>query len=88
MQQHADQRPARPLLAVDTLARRDRHQLAPMQERLRPAVAEREVVVLDQVLMEMLGGEAVVAFAVELLGPIRPFLRDPLGRRLAQPTVQ
>jgi len=87
VQHHADERPARPLLAMRAAPRRQRHELALMQDALRPGVAVGEAVVLHQVLVEVLCGEAVVALAVELLEPLAPARRHALRRRLAEPPI-
>ncbi len=87
MQQHSRQRPARPLLAMRPLAARRRQQPASLQECLRPRVAPGKAVVPDQMLVEVLGVEVLVAIAIKLLDPLCPSLRNPLRRRLAQPPI-
>jgi hypothetical protein len=54
-----------------------------MQERLGPGVTPAKAVVAHQVLMEVLGGEAVVALAIEPLDAHRHIRRHPLRRRQA-----
>ena len=43
--------------------------------------------VLHQMLMEVLDGEALVALAIEPLHLLRPIDRDPPARRLAEPPI-
>ena len=43
--------------------------------------------ILDEMLVEMLDGEALVALAVEPLHLLGPVDRNPLARRLAEPAV-
>jgi hypothetical protein len=44
--------------------------------------------ILHQMLVEVLDGEALVALAIERLHLLRPVDRNPLARRLAEPLVQ
>ena len=55
--------------------------------QLEPGVAPPEAVILDQMLVEMLDRETLVALAVEPLHLVRPVRRDPLARGLAKPAV-
>jgi putative isomerase len=41
-----------------------------------------------QMLVKMLGGEALVTFAIQSLDLVRAIDRNPLARRLAEPTIQ
>ena len=59
-----------------------------MQERLRPRVAPRELVVAHQVLVKMLRREAAVATAIERLDLHLPIGRHTLAGNLAEPPVQ
>src|SRR5271154_4848011 len=91
MQHHPRQRPPLALAPMRPLARRLRHKPAPLQVQLRPGVTPPEAVVLHQMLVEMLDGEALVALAIERLDFLRPVARNPLARparRLAEPPVQ
>ncbi len=58
-----------------------------MQEGLGPAVAPAKAVVADQMLVEVLRRETLVALPIELLHPHRPIHRHPLRRRLAKPPI-
>ena len=44
--------------------------------------------VLHQMLVEVLDGEALVALVIKRLDVLRPVDRNPLARRLAEPAVQ
>jgi len=59
-----------------------------MQKGLRPGVAPREIVPGDQLLVKMLGREAVIAFAIQSFHFMLPVDRNPPARRLAQPPIQ
>jgi hypothetical protein len=87
VQHHAPQRPPLALPAVGSFARRLRNNARPLQMQLQPGVAPAEAVVLDEMLVEMLDREALVALAIEPLHFFRPVGRDPLARRLAEPAV-
>jgi len=69
------------------LARRLRHDARPLQMQLQPGVTPAEAVVLDEMLVEMLDRETLVALAVEPLHLFRPIARNPPARRLAEPAV-
>ena len=56
--------------------------------QLRPGVAPAKSVVLHQMLMEVLGGEAAIALTVQRLHLLLPVDRHPLARRLAEPSVE
>ena len=60
----------------------------PLKVKLGPGVAPAEAVVLHQMLVEVLDGEALVALAIEPLHLLGPIGRDALARRLAEPTVE
>ena len=85
MQHHARQQTPLALPAVGALARR--HDARPLQVQLEPGVAPAEAVVLDQMLVEVLDRETLVALAVKPLHFLGPVRRDPLARRLAEPPV-
>ena len=87
MQHHPRQRPPLALPAVRPLARRLRRDARPLQMQLRPGVAPAEAVVLDEMLVEVLDREALIALAIKPLHFLRPIRRDPLARRLAKPPV-
>src|SRR5580693_4015182 len=69
------------------LARRLRHGAGPLQMQLGPRITPAEAVVLDQMLVEMLDREALVALAIEPLHFLGPVGRDPFARRFAKPPV-
>src|ERR1700733_6819629 len=87
MQHHARQRPSFALPAVGAFAWRLRNNARPLQMQLEPGVAPAETMVLDEMLVEMLDREALVALAVEPLHFLRPVPRNPPARRLAEPAV-
>ena len=60
----------------------------PLQMQLQPGVAPAEAVILDEMLVEVLDREALVALAIKPLHLLCPIHRDPLARRLAEPAVQ
>jgi hypothetical protein len=68
-QQHAGQRPARPLLAMRGPLRRPAHQAASLQHALRPGVAAPEAVRRHERLMEVLHREIEVTGAKLLHHP-------------------
>ena len=49
---------------------------------------ETKAVVLDEMLVERLDREALIALAIEPLDFLRPVRRDPPARRLAEPPVK
>ena len=61
MQHHARQRPARPLAPMRPAPLGLLQQALRLQKRLRPGVAPREAVVAHQMLVKMLGREALIA---------------------------
>jgi hypothetical protein len=87
MQHHARQRPPLALAPVRPLALSLGRKPRPLQMQLEPRVAPTEAVVLDQMLVEVLDGEALIALAVEPLDLLGPVDRNPLAGRLAQPTI-
>src|ERR1700683_3021095 len=87
MQHHAPQRPPLALAPVSPLARRLRNNARPLKMQLEPGVAPTKAVILDEMLVEMLDREALIALAVEPLHFFRPVGRDPLAPRLAEPAV-
>jgi hypothetical protein len=88
MQHHPRQRTPLPLAPMRPLARRLVDEPFPLKVKLRPGVAPAEAMILHQMLVEVLDGEALVALAVERLHLLRPVGRNPLARRLAEPQVQ
>src|SRR5271170_4533431 len=88
MQHHPRQRTPLALAPVRPLARRLPDHPHPLKMKLGPGVAPAEAVVLHQMLVEVLDGEALVALAIERLDFLRPVNRNPLARRLAEPAVQ
>src|SRR5271169_1838262 len=88
MQHHAGQRTARTSAPMRAAPLRPFQQTLRLQKRLRPAVAPPEIVALRQLLVKVLGGEAVVALAIQSLYFLLPIHRNPPTRRLAQPAVQ
>jgi hypothetical protein len=88
MQHHSRHRPARTLAPMRPATRGLRQKTLRMQKGLRPRVAPREIVPRDQLLVKMLGREAVIAFAIQSLHLMLPVDRNPLARRLAQPPIQ
>src|SRR5580692_10137259 len=87
VQHHPRQRPALALASMRALARRLRHGAGPLQMQLGPRITPAEAVVLDQMLVEMLDREALVALAIKPLHLLGPIGRDPFARRLAKPPV-
>ena len=87
VQHHPRQRPPLALAPVRPFARRLGREPRPLQMQLQPSVAPAEAVVLHQMLVEVLDGEALIAFAIEPLHLLRPVGRDPPARRLAEPAV-
>ena len=88
MQHHARQRPPLALAPVCALARRLGHDARPLQMQLEPGVAPAKAVILDEMLVEVLDGETLVALAIEPLDLLGPVGRDPPPRRLVEPPVQ
>lgn len=88
VQQHPRKRAPRALLAVRPPARRLLDQAGLLEPHLGPRVAQAEPVIADQVLVEVLHREPLVALAVKPQHPIHFVHRHPLGRGLAEPAVQ
>src|SRR5271166_3982607 len=88
MQHHPRHRPTRPLAPMRAAPLRLLQKTLRMKERLRPGVAPGEVVPRHQMLMKVLGGEAPVTLAIQSLDLVRAIDRNPLARRLAEPTIQ
>ena len=88
MQHHPGQGPPFALSPVRPLARRLGNDARPLKMQLQPGVAPAEAVILDEMLVEVLDREALVALAIEPLHLLGPVARDPLARRLAEPAVQ
>ena len=88
MQHHPRHRPALPLAPVRAAPLRLLQKTLRMKEGLRPGVAPREVVPRHQMLVKMLGREAPIALAVQSLDLVGAIDRNPLARRLAEPTIQ
>src|SRR5271168_1225033 len=84
---HPRQRPPLALATMRPLARRLRRQPHPLQVQLGPGVAPAEAVILHQMLVEVLDGEALVALAIKSLDLLRPVGWNPLARRLAKPPI-
>src|SRR6202044_3102305 len=87
MQHHARQRPPLPLPSMSPLARRLRHHAHPLKMKLGPGVAPAEAVILHQMLVEVLDGEALIALAIEPLHLLGPVDRNPLARCFAEPPI-
>src|SRR5208337_2080944 len=81
-------RPTRPLAPMRAAPLRLLQKTLRMKERLRPGVAPGEVVPRHQMLVKVLGGEAPVTLAIQSLDLVRAIDRNPLARRLAEPTIQ
>src|SRR5207344_1540831 len=88
MQHHPRQGPPLALPPVRPFARRLSDNALPLQMQLQPGVAPAEAVILDEMLVEVLDREALVALAIKPLHLLCPIHRDPLARRLAEPAVQ
>jgi hypothetical protein len=56
--------------------------------QLEPRVAPAKAVILHQMLVEVLDGDALIALAVKPLDLLGPIDRNPLARRLAEPPIQ
>src|SRR5512132_1889150 len=67
MQHHANHRPARPAAPVSTAPRRLGDEPAALQKGLGPGVAPGKAMPCLEVLVKMLGGETVIALAIEPL---------------------
>jgi hypothetical protein len=87
MQHHADERPARPLLAMRRTLRRRLRQPGPVQREPRHRVAELVVVALHQLLVKMFRRKPVVALHVKPQHALDLLDRRPPARRLADPPV-
>jgi hypothetical protein len=70
MQHHSHHRTPRPLLAVPRPRLRRHHQTRPMQMQLGHRVAQRVVVPLAQLLVEVLHREAAVDVAIQAQHPL------------------
>ncbi len=62
---------------MHSLARRHRQQPVALQKCLRPGVAPGKLVVADQMLVEVLGGEVLVALEIQLLDAPLPTPPEP-----------
>ena len=80
MQHHAAHRPTRPLLAVRRALRRRLHQPGTVQAKLRHRVAQRVVVPLVQLLVEMHDREVGILVAIKPEHPLDLLLRRPPRR--------
>src|SRR3954447_23508853 len=80
VQHHAGHRAAWPAPAMSAAARRLGHQPAALKKVLRPRVAPAEAVGCLEMLVKVLGGEALVALAIEPLH----FLSLTIGHRPAR----
>ena len=87
MQHHAGQGAPGSLLAVGRAARRLGHQAGVLERELGPAVAQLEVMVLAQLVVEMLDREAAVALAVQGQHLLHLVDRHPPCRRLAEASI-
>ena len=87
MQQHAGQRPPGPLLAMCRAPGRPRDQPGLLQAQLGPGIAQVKTVVPAQLVVEVLGGEAAVALAIEGQHLVHLVERHAPGRRLAEPPI-
>ena len=72
MQHHPRQGPPLALPPVRPFARRLSDNALPLQMQLQPGVAPAEAVILDQMLVEVLDREALVALAIKPLDLLRP----------------
>ena len=88
MQHHPRQGPPLALPPVRPFARRLSDNALPLQMQLQPGVAPAEAVILDEMLVEVLDREALIALAIKPLHLFCPIHRNPLARRLAEPAVQ
>jgi hypothetical protein len=79
MQHHSHHRPALPPAPMRAAARRLGQKTAVLKIGLRPGVAPRKAMPAHQMLMEVLGREAMIAFAVEPLD----LRRRSVGNRAA-----
>jgi hypothetical protein len=86
-QQHARQRPARPLPAVRRALPCPPHQARVLQHPLGPGVAEREAVLRHELLVKVLHREVEVARAELLQHPLDAVDRHPPARDPAAPPV-
>jgi hypothetical protein len=70
MQQHPHQRTPRPLLAVCRPLARGQHQTGAMQMQFGHRIAQRVVVPLTQLLVEMLHREAAIEVPIQTQHPL------------------
>ena len=87
MQHHPRQRTTLALPPMRSLARRLPNHALPLKMQLGPGVAPPKAVILHQMLVEVLDGEARVALAIKPLHLLRPVHRDPPARSLAEPPI-
>jgi hypothetical protein len=88
MQHHPRQRPTRSLAPMRAAPLRLLQKTLRMKKRLRPGVAPREIVLRHQMLVKMLGREALITLAIQSFDLMFAINRNPLARRLAEPTIQ
>jgi hypothetical protein len=88
VQHHPRQRPPLALAPVRAFPRRFPDHPHPLKVKLGPGVAPAEAMVLHQMLVEVLDGEALIALATEPLHLLGPVDRNTPARRLAEPAVQ
>jgi len=88
VQQHARQRSPWPPLAMLSALASPRGQPRSLQHSFDPAVAELNLVLAPELLVEVPHVQIEVALAIQLQCPFRRGHRHPLGRRLAPPPVK
>ena len=84
MQHHADHRPARPLAAVHAAPRRRRDPTVRLERQPHPVVTARDVVLCNQLLPEVPGGEMPVP-GIEQIQQCHPPRRPRRGARKPDP---
>ena len=87
VQQHAPQRPARPLLAMRRTLRRLPHQARRVQRQLRHRVAQHVAVPLHQLLVEVLHREVRVLVPIQAQHPLQLLAPAPAAAIAAQAPV-
>src|SRR4051794_7459396 len=87
MQHHARHRAAWPPPPVRAAARRLGHQPTAVEKVLRPGVAPAEAMVGFEVLVKMLGGEALIALAIEPLHFLSLTIRQRPSRSPPQAAI-
>ena len=87
MQEHAAHRPARPLAAMGTAPGRRLNDARLLQVQPGRGVAELVAVPLDQLLVEVLDGEALVGFVIQPEHALELVLGRTMRRRPADPPI-